>query len=136
MAKKQSTQAEKPMTRKERQETRTQLAELSKVTPQQLIEMIRKEPEGGLTINVIMDALWPKFRKAFDIRMPKKSPGTPQQVYERQLKDYQEWAKGIRSVGRFWYICGMLHPKNLDELLSILDESQDAAAPEEETQEG
>lgn len=142
MTKSKSTQATQPqMTRQERKDARKQISELSKVSPKELIEMLRKDPDGGLTINVIMDALWPKFRTAFKIAMPQKGPHTSQAVYDRQLKDYQAWAKGIRSIGRFWYICGTLHKQNFDELLSILDEDQDAAAPEtieetETTQEG
>lgn len=135
----QKLKQEKTMTRKERQETRAQISELSKVTPKELMEMLRKDPDSGLTINVVMDALWPKFRSAFKIQMPAKGPHTTQKVFDRQMADYRAWAASIRSVGRFWYICGTLHNQNVEELLSILDESQDANAPEEEpknTQEG
>lgn len=132
MSKSKSTQsaAQPQMTRQEREEARKQIAELSKVTPEQLIELMKKEPGGQLSVNVILDALWPKFKHAFKIGMPAKGKHVPQAVYDRQLAEYREWTKGIKSIAKFWYCCGMLHTQNFDDLCSILDASQDADAPE------
>ena len=123
------------LTRKERKEMREKLSSISEVTPEELIELVRKDANGQLAVNVLLDALWPKFKQAFQIAMPAKSIGTPDKVYQQQLESYRKWTAGIKSIARYWYIAGMQHEKNHKDLLDILDPAKDAEAPEEAAQE-
>lgn len=116
------------MTRKERQELREKLSGIAHITPEQIIEALRKEPKGQLAMNLLMDALWPNFKDAFKIGMPAKAPGTNEQQYQKRLQQYREWTRGIKSIARYWYLAGLNHKQNMKDLLSILDESQDTDA--------
>lgn len=132
MATKKSKQADKPsLTVKERQQLRKTMTSASKITEKDLMEMLRKDPDGKLSINVVLDAMWPKFRELFKIGMPAKTKGTPDAVYQKQLDDYRKWTAGIKSIARYWYCCGMMHKQNLRDILHILDVEKDAEAPAE-----
>lgn len=122
---------QEPMTRKERQELREQLSDMAKITPEQIIAALRKEPKGQLAMNMLLDALWPNFKATFKIGMPAKGPHTSEQQYQKQLQQYREWTRGIKNIARWWYLAGLNHKQNMKDLLSLMDESQDAAAPEE-----
>lgn len=123
--------AQKELTKKERQELRKSLTEISKISAEELIEMVSKDPNGQLAVNVVLDALWPKFKKAFRVGMPAKGPGVSDAAYKKQLDEYRRWTQSIKSIARFWYCCGMLHKQNHRDIINILDAQKDAEAPEE-----
>ena len=122
---------EPQMTEKEREALRREIKQLSEISPEELVEMLRKDQNGQLAVSVTLDALWPKFRETFDIHMPKKAPGTSQKQYEASLENYRQWTKRMKGIAKFWYLCGTVHSKNIEEIISILSAQPDAKAPEE-----
>ena len=122
---------QKELTKKERQELRKRLTEISKISAEELIEMVSEEPNGQLSVNVMLDALWPKFKEEFKVGMPAKGIGVSDAVYKQQLEHYRRWSQGIKNIARFWYCCGMLHKQNHRDIINILDAQKDAEAPEE-----
>jgi len=121
----------KDLTKKERQELRKRLEEISKISNEELIDMVRQEPDGQLAVSVLLDALWPKFRDLFKIGMPAKGKGVSDAQYQKQLADYREWTKGIKNIAKYWYCAGMKHKQNHRDILKYLDPQNDADAPDE-----
>lgn len=127
---KKEAQESMKLTRKERKEMREKLSSISKVSPEDLIEALKAEPNGQLSLNVMMDTLWPKFKVVFGVGMPNKSIGTPDKVYQQQLESYRKWTASMRSIAKYWYMAGMQHKQNIKDVLSIMDSSKDVNAPE------
>ena len=118
------------LTRKQREEMRKVINECSQVSDAELLEMLKSQPKGQLSMNVILDALWPKFKETFEVKMPKKTPGMTDDAYQRLVTQYQAWTKQMKSIARFWYLCGTVHQQNIDELISILERKDES--PEEQ----
>lgn len=117
------------LTQKERKQMREKLSSIAKITPEDLITAISEKPDGQLAVNVVMDALWPKFKEVFKVGMPAKGRFTSDAVYQKQLEDYRKWTAGIRSIAKYWYLAGMNHKQNHKDVLSVMDSSKDAEAP-------
>lgn len=117
------------LTQKERKQMREKLSSIAKITPEDLITAISEEPDGQLAVNVVMDALWPKFKEVFKVGMPAKGRFTSDVVYQKQLENYRKWTAGIRSIAKYWYLAGMNHEQNHKDILSVLNPSKDADAP-------
>ena len=119
------------MTEKERETLRKEIKQLSEVSPEDLVGILKKDPNGQLAMNVTLDALWPKFRETFEVRMPKRAPGMGEKQYEAQLEGYRNWTKRMKGIARFWYLCGTVHAKNIEEIINILSAEPDAKTPEQ-----
>ena len=118
------------MTEKEQQALLKEIKQLSDVSPEELVGLLKKDPKGQLAMNVTLDALWPKFRETFEVRMPKREPGMGQKQYEAQLESYRNWTKRMKGIAKFWYLCGTVHDKNIEEIINILSADPDDKAPE------
>ena len=132
MATKKTKQAaqQPQMTEKEQQALLKEIKQLSDVSPEELVGLLKKDPKGQLAMNVTLDALWPKFRETFEVRMPKREPGMGQKQYEAQLESYRNWTKRMKGIAKFWYLCGTVHDKNIEEIINILSADPDDKAPE------
>lgn len=108
------------MTEKEREALRKEIKQLSEVTPEELVGLLRKEPNGQLAMNVTLDALWPKFKETFQIAMPKLTPGMNRQAYDKSLERYRNWTQRMKGIAKFWYLCGTVHDKNIEEIINVL----------------
>ena len=133
MATKKTKQAaqQPQMTEKEQQALLKEIKQLSDVSPEELVGLLKKDPKGQLAMNVTLDALWPKFRETFEVRMPKREPGMGQKQYEAQLESYRNWTKRMKGIAKFWYLCGTVHDKNIEEIINILSADPDDKAPEQ-----
>jgi len=118
------------MTKAQQAALRKEIQQLSEVTPEELVGLLKKDPKGQLAMNVTLDALWPKFRETFKIQMPKRTPGMSQQQYEKSLESYRAWTNRIKGIARFWYLCGTVHQQNIDEIISVMSAQPDDKAPE------
>ena len=118
------------MTKAQQAALRKEIQQLSEVTPEELVGLLKKDPKGQLAMNVTLDALWPKFRETFEVRMPKREPGMGQKQYEAQLESYRNWTKRMKGIAKFWYLCGTVHDKNIEEIINILSAEPDDKAPE------
>lgn len=133
MATKKTKQAaqQPQMTEKEQQALLKEIKQLSEVSPEELVGLLKKDPKGQLAMSVTLDALWPKFRETFEVRMPKREPGMGQKQYDAHLESYRNWTKRMKGIAKFWYLCGTVHDKNIEEIINILSAEPADKAPEQ-----
>lgn len=122
---------EKKLTKAERRQLRQDISQMSKVTPEELLKMMREDPEGIMSVGATLDFQWGIYVKGAQIKMPEQEEGVSDEEYAQQKALFDNWLAGIRKIARYWYLAGINHTKNFEQLMDILDPQNDADAPDE-----
>lgn len=123
---------EEQLTRKQREQIRQAIAKGTQVSYEDIIEALRQQPRSMLSVTVLVDSLWPKFLKEINAPEPPVRGEKECDIdFNERVRVYNTAMSTMRKIAPFWYFCGLTHDENITQLLVVLDTTKDADAPDD-----
>ena len=109
----------KKLSKKQLSQLKEQIVKLSNVSADELAQQIKDAPDGVIAAQACCNMLFDEY---FDEYLPAPTRGDmSDEDYQARIQSYQNIRESMRSMAFYWYIVGTNHPKHMERLIELLD---------------
>ena len=101
------------------QQLKELLLQVSKVTPEELLQQIKDSPNSVIAAHACCTMLFDEYFMQYLPAPPRGNMND--EDYQAQVQSYENIRENIRQIAFYWYIAGTHHPKHIASVIELLE---------------